>query len=133
LARCFRGWPEKPPDLAVKPAGEQSHQGVRVRGFDYVSEEGVPLRLWLVQRGEVNRPQEVVASVLDEAGWGRWLRELGPAFGDVLHAGGNPAPSPYPKWDKDRFAPLGTMLQGGKRAYALITPRGVGRTRWSEL
>src|SRR5262249_49094264 len=79
LERCFRGWPAKAPALEAKAAGEVTHKGVRVKAYDFVSEEGYPLRVWLVRHEKI-APTEVIASVVDEGGWREWLADLGPAF-----------------------------------------------------
>src|SRR5262249_25246257 len=75
--RVFRGWPEKPPELAIRSAGEVRHAGVRLQAFDFTSEEGMPLRTWLVQAEKVDRPTEVIVHVVDETGWKEWVSDLG--------------------------------------------------------
>jgi cephalosporin-C deacetylase-like acetyl esterase len=130
--RCFRGWPEKPPPLGAKLAADMKQQGVRLRGYDFTSEEGVPLRLWLVQHEEVARPAEVLVSVVDEAGWKEWRADLGPAFREALYSGGNPPPRPYPAWDEARFRQHRDAMKHYRWAFAVVVPRGVGPTRWSE-
>jgi hypothetical protein len=105
---------------------------VRLRAYDYVSEEGWPLRLWVVQHEKVGKPSEVIAGVVDEAGWEEWLADLGPAFEAALHGGGNPAPRPYPAWDEGRFRQHRAAMERYRWAYAIVAPRGVGPTRWSE-
>jgi hypothetical protein len=131
--RVFRGWPEPPPALNARLAADVKHAGVRLRGWDFVSEEAVPLRVWLVQAEGVERPAEVIAGVVDEAGWREWLADLGPAFAQALHGGGNPAPRPYPAWDEGRFKQHREAMRRYRWAYAIVAPRGVGPTRWSEL
>ena len=91
----------------------------------------MPLRLFVVQ-AEGTQPTEVIANVVDEAEWGRWVADLGPAFRDVLHGGGNPAPRPYPEHAANRFAQLARTMRAYRLAYAILVPRGVGPTRWSE-
>src|SRR5262249_36787695 len=39
--RVFRGWPEKAPSKPGSLAVDVTHQGVRVRAYDFVSEEAV--------------------------------------------------------------------------------------------
>jgi cephalosporin-C deacetylase-like acetyl esterase len=132
LERCFRGWPDKPPPLDVRLAADVKQHGVRLRAWDFTSEEGVPLRMWLVQHEKVAKPAEVIVSVVDEAGWKEWLGDLGPAFREPLHSGGNPAPRPYPAWDEARFRQHRKALEHYRWAFAVVAPRGVGPTRWSE-
>jgi hypothetical protein len=130
--RVFRGWPDRAPQKKASLAADVKHQGVRVRAYDYLSEEGVPLRLWVVQHEKVDKPSEVIAGVVDEAGWKEWVADLGPAFKSVLHEGGNPAPRPYPAWDEARFKQHRKAMEQYRWAFAIVAPRGVGPTRWSE-
>jgi len=133
LDRCFRGWPANPPALQPRRAGELTRHGLRVRAVDFTSEQGWPLRLWLVQAEKASRPAEVLVAVCDEKEWQTWLADLGPDFADLLHEGGNPPPYPYPDWQPARLAQHRAALTAYNWAFAIVTPRGVGRTRWSEL
>jgi hypothetical protein len=130
--RVFRGWPEKAPALAAHCAADIKRQGVRLRAYDFLSEEEVPLRLWLLQAEKGGRPAEVIVSVVDEAGWKEWLADLGPDFREALHGGGNPSPRPYPAQDEARFRQHRRAMEHYRWAYAVVAPRGVGPTRWSE-
>ena len=131
--RVFHGWPEKAPELAVKLADDVKIKGVRLRAYDFLSEESVPLRLWLLQHEKVDRPSEVIASVVDEAGWKEWVGDLGPDFRSALHSGGNPAPKPDPAWNEARFTQHRKSMEHYHWAFAVIAPRGIGPTRWSEV
>ena len=130
--RVFRGWPATPPELSARLAAETTHAGLRLRAYDFTSEEAVPLRLWLVQHQKVDRPTEIIASVVDETGWQEWLADLGPTFREALHGSGNPAPRPYPAWSEARFTQHRKAMKHYHWAFAIIAPRGVGPTRWSE-
>ncbi len=92
----------------------------------------MPLRLWLVQHEKVDRPTEMIASVVDETGWTEWVADLGPAFREALYGGGNPAPQPYPTWNETRFSQHRKAMEHYGWAFAIIAPRGVGPTRWSQ-
>jgi hypothetical protein len=131
--RVFRGWPEKPPALTAKLAADMRLAGVCLRAYDFVSEQGVPLRLWLAQHEKVDRPAEVIASVVDETGWHEWTADLGGAFRNALYGGGNPVPQPYPAWNEARFDQHRQAMEHYRWAFAVIAPRGIGPTRWSEV
>jgi dienelactone hydrolase len=124
-ARVFHGWPEKAPALNVRPAEEVKHQGLRLRAFDFTSEEGIDLRLWLLTAEKVDRPTLVVLSAVDEDGWKEWVRDLGPAFQKALQL------DKPPRLDEGRFAKNRKVLQSYKWAFAAIAPRGIGPTRWA--
>src|SRR5438477_9590226 len=80
----FRAWSEKRPDLKVKPAEDVKHDGLRLRAYDFVSEEEVPLRVWLLTAEDVDKPSLVVLNAVNEPGWQEWCNDLGPAFKAAL-------------------------------------------------
>ncbi|MBO0698031.1 MAG: prolyl oligopeptidase family serine peptidase, partial [Zavarzinella sp.] len=123
--KVFRGWPATAPDPAVKLAGDKTLDGVRLRAWDFVSEEDVPLRLWLMTAGE-EKPKLVVLNALDEADWKEWCADLGPEFAEVLQV---PAP---PKRDEAKFKQNRSVMEKQKWAFAAVCPRGVGPTKWAE-
>jgi hypothetical protein len=100
---------------------------LRLRAFDFVSEENISLRLWLLTAEKVERPSLVVLTAVDEGGWQDWARELGPAFKDALQVQGEV------KRDDVRFEQNRRALQANKWAFATIAPRGIGPTRWAEV
>lgn len=128
--KVFRSWPEKAPPLGVSASDTSAH-GVRLEAIDFLSEEGVPLRAWRLQ-AEKAAVKELIISVCDEDDWQRWLEALGPDFRRPLHGGGNPPPVPYPVWQKDRLEQLRRSMAAYGWSYAIVAPRGVGPTRWSE-
>jgi hypothetical protein len=136
LAKCFRGWPEKAPPLAMKPAGDVTGDGLRLRAFDFTSEEGIDLRLWVLTAEEQEKPKTIALTVADEQSLADWAVEFGPAFRDMLQL------PTAPKGDEAKRAarkkgqmPLEAtkwLLEGTKLAFAWVAPRGVGPTRYAE-
>jgi hypothetical protein len=124
--RVFRGWPQQPPALNAKPAADVKHDGLRLRAWDFVSEEEVELRLWLLTAAKVEKPTLVVLNALDEPGWQEWVADLGPAFKDAHQL------AAAPKRDEAKLAQNRKMLETNKWAFAAVAPRGIGPTRWSE-
>jgi hypothetical protein len=124
--RVFHGWPDKPPPLNARPAADIKHDGLRLRAYDFVSEEQLELRLWLLTAEGVEKPTLVVLNALDEPGWREWVADLGPAFREALQV-------PVEKKDADRFTQNRKTLQFHKWAFAAVAPRGIGPTRWSEV
>jgi len=127
LAKCFHGWPDKAPPLGVKPADDVKSDGLRLRAFDFTSEEAINLRLWLLTAEKVEKPSLVVLTAVDEAGWAHWTGELGPAFQDVLQL------AAAPKLDGTKFAQTRKVLEANKWAFATVAPRGVGPTCYAEV
>ncbi len=125
--QVFRGWPQQPPPLHLRPAADVKHGGLRLRAWDFVSEEEVELRLWLLTAEKTDKPTLVVLKVLDEPGWQEWVADLGPAFKDVHQL------AAAPELDEVIFLRNRRLLEKQKWAFAAVAPRGVGPTRWSEV
>lgn len=68
----------------------------------------------------------VVLNVVDDTGWLEWVRELGPAFQEVLQV------PQVTEFDLAKFARTQRLLQAQPWAFAILAPRGIGPTRWSE-
>jgi cephalosporin-C deacetylase-like acetyl esterase len=130
--RCFRGWPEKPGPLNAKVAGTAVAHGVRLTAVSYVSEEGVPLRAWVLTPAKAGKLKELMVEVCDEEQWKHWLAVLGPEFKGPLHEGGNPAPVPYPAMKPGALRSLKASMDSYGWGFAFIAPRGVGPTRWDD-
>ncbi len=125
--RVFGGWPAQPPALRPRPAADVTHDGLRLRAFDFVSEDEVELRLWLLTAAEVEKPSLVILTTVDEAGWERLAAELGHDFRQVLQLA---TASPR---DEARFAQTRCTLSYYRWGFATVAPRGIGPTRWSEV
>jgi dienelactone hydrolase len=122
-SKTFGGWPENAPPLEIKQAFNVTHQGVRLSGFDFVSQPGVVLRLY-VARNDGGSAKEVVLRVLDEADWKPWVAEMSAGgFGEQLTSGGAAS--------NGDFAPVADALKKGGVALAWVAPRGVGPTAWT--
>ena len=126
--QVFRGWPSSPPALNVQPAEDVKHNGLRLRAYDFVSENEVALRLWLLTAEKVEKPSLVVLTSIDEAGWQEFTSELGPAFTKAA-----PTRKRRNKLDEKKFEQNRKALEFNKWAFATIAPRGIGPTRWSDL
>jgi hypothetical protein len=99
---------------------------LRLRAFDFASEEGIDLRLWLLTAEKTEKPTLVVLTAVDEPGWQEFLGELGPEFKDALLV------RQEPKLDESKYALNRRVLEKEKWAFATLAPRGVGPTRWAE-
>lgn len=124
--KVFRGWPEKPPSLNLKLAADVTHDGLRLRAFDFTSQEGVDLRLWLLTAAKVEKLTLVVLNVLDESGFAEWASDLGPAFQAALLLELPPA------LNAERLASNRKTLEKQQWAFAAVAPRGIGPTRWAK-
>lgn len=121
----FRNWPNDI-DPAPKLAGDITHDGVRLRGWDFTSETGVELRVWLMTAASVEKPSLVVLNALGDADFKTWCADLGPAFASVMKV-----PTTI-KRDDAKFNQNKTVMEKLKWSFAAICPRGVGPTRFAE-
>ncbi|HVK13964.1 MAG TPA: prolyl oligopeptidase family serine peptidase [Gemmataceae bacterium] len=124
--QVFRGWPGKVPDLNLKPAGDKTHEGVRLRAWDFTSEEGVELRLWLMTAPGDAKPAMIVLNTLGDADWSEWCADLGPEFAELLQL------PKAPKRNDAKFKQNAEVMKRQNWAFAAVCPRGVGPTQWAE-
>lgn len=124
--KVFAGWPRNPPPLNATLVGDVTHNGVRLRAIDFVSEEKINLRVFLMTSPEVEKTDEVILSVVDEEGWMRWCDSLGPEFAHILQL------KRSPKLNKELFSQNRSVMAAQKLGFAAIAPRGIGVTRWAE-
>ncbi|MCS6852182.1 MAG: prolyl oligopeptidase family serine peptidase, partial [Gemmataceae bacterium] len=124
MEKVFAGWPTQTPPVNPRPAGDLTHQGVRLRAWDYTSEEGVDLRLWVLTAGPGN-PKLLVLNVLDDAGWQEWCADLPAEFGAVLKL------DPAAKRNEEKFRQNRTVMERNGWAFAAVCPRGIGPTCWA--
>ena len=124
--RVFAGWPRRPPALNVRLAEDVIQDGLRLRAYDFVSADEVPLRVWLLTGEKMGIPKFVVLNAVDEDGWKEWCTDLGPAFTTALQL------TVPPKRNEERFLRNKETLTADPWAFAFVAPRGVGPTRWSE-
>lgn len=121
----FAGWPRNPPALATQRAADVEHEGVRLRAWDFLSEENIPLRVWLLTSRGVEKPTRLEINVCDEKEWDDWAKWADSKFKDALQL------EKEPTGDPTRFATLRKALESESKAVALVAPRGIGPTRWS--
>jgi dienelactone hydrolase len=121
--KVFHGWPENPPPLNARPQADIHSNGLRLRAFDFTSEQDIELRLWLLTADKTEKPTITILTALDETGWREWLRELGPSFQNAFPG--------------ESMPPLNSSLQEQdvktlgfhNWAFAMFAPRGIGLTR----
>jgi dienelactone hydrolase len=120
-SHVFGGWAKAPPPLNATVAADVTREGLRLRAIEFVSEDHVPLRLWLATAAGAT-PKDVLLRVLDDAGYEDWCAALGPGFAAALQHPGKP----------ERNDAAFAALKSSRTAVAAVAPRGVGPTRWAE-
>ena len=123
--QSFGGWPAEGGALDLKPVFTARREGIRLSAYDFTSQLGVTLRLYLALRDGLERPDLTVLNVLDEQGWREWLATIRPGFEKEL--AGEALPEP----DAKGFAELKQMFRQFKWGMAYVAPRGIGPTAWA--
>lgn len=130
VEKCFRGWPDQSEagELNLRPAISASRDGIALAAYDFSSQLGIDLRLYLVHR-EGLTPADlelVVLNSLDEKGWETFLATLKPSFAEELRT------ESLPDADEKAHGELKQMLASFKWGMAYIAPRGIGPTAWNQ-
>ncbi len=127
--KSFRAWPRTPGPLDRREVFSVARQGVQLSAYDFLSQEHVPLRMWLGHREGLAKADLVVLNVLDQAGWTKWLAGLRPGFAEELKDEALP-PADDKAADNKAFDQTRQMFQSFPWAMAYVAPRGVGPTSW---
>jgi hypothetical protein len=125
--KVFHGWPEKAPPLNARTVADRSLNGIRLRAWDFTSEDGIDLRVWLMTAPNVDKPALIVLNALDEDGWHEWCDDLGSEFNSALLG------AKFGAFDPAKFKQNQRVLERQKWAFAAICPRGIGPTKWAQL
>lgn len=133
--QCFGGWPENAAPVEPREAFSVKRDGIQLSAFDFESEPYVPLRLYVVHKAGLKKPELTVLNVLDEAGWRDFQASLRPTFDaelalDPLAAPGDP-PLPLAPADAKAAKETADMIRGTSWVMAYLAPRGVGPNAWN--
>jgi dienelactone hydrolase len=123
--KSFGGWPEEGAPLDTREVFAADRQGIHFSAYDFTSQAGVPLRLYLARRAGQDRADLVVLNVLGEEGWRKLLAGMRPGFAEELKGEDLPAA------DEKAWAEMVEMFRSFKWAMAYVAPRGIGPTAWS--
>lgn len=121
-AKTFRAWPEQAASPVLQPACDLASDGLQLRAFDFVSEEPIKLRLYVVQREGLQKPDLTVLNVLNDAQWKTFLATYGSTFREAF------ATETLPAADSKTLAREKQMLAEFPWAMAYVAPRGTGPT-----
>ncbi|HUG69227.1 MAG TPA: prolyl oligopeptidase family serine peptidase [Pirellulaceae bacterium] len=124
--KSFAGWPQENQFGDSRDVFNVVNDGIRFRAIDFTSQEAVELRLYLVERADLQKRDLVVLNVLDARSWAEFLAEMRVAFEKQLD-GETP-----PKADEDSFQQTKQMLNASAWTMAYVAPRGIGPTAWDQ-
>jgi len=136
--KVFAGWPEESAPLELKEHLDIDRNGIRFRIYDFVSQPEIPLRLYLLQPKRFKKPERIVLSVLDDAGWDKWTAGMAHAFANELGEERRlqlPGLAHSPDRNVSEGDPayldsIQQSLRTNNWAMAFVAPRGVGLTQW---
>lgn len=126
--RSFRAWPGRPEDVVTAEAVALTRDGLRFSAHDFISQDNILLRLYLVHR-EGLKPGDLdltVLNLLDDETWPEFLTSVGAAFPEAFSG------VSLPPIDPEAFARERKMHESQKWAMAYVAPRGVGPTAWTD-
>jgi hypothetical protein len=129
---CFRGWPteEFPPGegLDLKEAFSVAKNGTRFLGYDFTSQNGIRLRLYLIHPDglEMKVFENLILVSLDDEGWHKFVGSMQPTFpkqfsGEI--AGEN---------NEEFLENIRSVNMLVPSLWAFVAPRGVGPTAWKQ-
>ncbi len=124
--KVFRGWPVSGSPLELTEAFNVESDGVRLRAFDFVSQQGITLRLYVAQRAKLDKAELVVVNPLDTAGWSEFLATFRPAFEAQLQGESLPEANAI-EWQSTQ-----KMFDSFPWVMAYVAPRGIGPTAWDQ-
>src|SRR5579864_7257526 len=123
--QAFRNWPKNPPPLNVRLAADIKNDGMRLRAWDFVSEDDVELRIWMTTAENVEIPATVSLELANDDAVEALAQTLPRAFAAAFP--GLQMRDKYEAALKEFHQKLHTKEHG--RAY--LVPRGIGPTRWA--
>ncbi|MCF6313440.1 MAG: acetylxylan esterase [Verrucomicrobiales bacterium] len=127
-SRSFRGWPSNPGPTNLIPAASITRDGITLSSWDFISQEKIQLRLYLLHReGLANQDLDLtVLNVLDEKNWQDFLATTGAAFPEAFPG------IKLPGLDQNAYQQERKMYRSQKWAMAYVCPRGVGPTAFKQ-
>ncbi len=126
VEKCFRGWPKSPGPLNIQPAFAATHDGLCLAAFDFISQQHVPLRVYLVHATDMKKTDSVTLNALDQPGRQRFLATMRPGFEAQLSS------ETLPQADRQAFEKLQALHRQGNHVTAYIAPRGIGPSAWNQ-
>jgi cephalosporin-C deacetylase-like acetyl esterase len=125
--KSFRGWPSdaESGSLDVKRTFRVERHGVCFTAFDFISQPDVSLRLYLLHRADLAKPDSVLLNTLDEQEWTEWLAGMRVGFADEL------ADQALPNPNQEKFNQLQKQVSNSQQIVAYFAPRGIGPTAWA--
>jgi dienelactone hydrolase len=125
--KSFRAWPtdDEHGSLDVKRTFRIERHGICLSAFDFISQPAMSLRLYLLHRAGLAKPDSVLLNTLDEQEWTEWLAAMRVGFADEL------ADQALPDPNQEKFNQLQKQVSNSQQIVAYFAPRGIGPTAWA--
>ena len=134
--KTFGGWPRRAGSLRLEKAWDTEHDGVRFAAYDFNSQVGIRLRMYVAHKATLAKPEAVHLEVLNEAGWERYLKMGRPAFAEVwteeLKLAGIDADTSVPSKLTETLAKQMKYVREHPEVYVTFMPRGTGLTKLTQ-
>jgi hypothetical protein len=146
-AKSFAGWPSNDIPLELEKKFDVTREGLRFQAYDFTSQPSVRLRLYLLSKAELTKPQPVVLNIMDQNEYALretlktsdifpypvWLSVMRNGFPEEL-AEEVAAPNigfPDPRGMENAFKNLKWKLGTANLLQAYVAPRGMGLDTWA--
>lgn len=126
--RSFRAWPANPGPANILPAASVTHDNITLSTWDFISQETIQLRLYVLQRESLENKDldRTVLNVLDEKNWETFLSTIGSAFPEAF-------PNiKLPGLNQAAYQQKRKMFSSEKWAMIYVCPRGIGPTSFNK-
>lgn len=124
--KAFAGWSKAAQFGELHEVANVTHDGIRFRAIDFTSQASIELRLYIVERANLEKRDLVVLNVLNEKTWPEFLAEMRVGFEKQL------ADETLPPADEETFKQSQKMFKSFAWTMAYVAPRGIGPTAWDQ-
>jgi hypothetical protein len=126
-SQVFAAWPQKVAAVEPSKKGVGDGAGIQMSIYDFESEPGIRLRLFLTHRAGLGLEdlELVTLNVLDAKGWQDFCRIYASRFVKLMET----VPSVHS--DDKAFESEKKMFESFKWGMAYVCPRGIGSTEWT--
>lgn len=126
LQKSFAGWTKADDFAPSRAVFTIVNDGVRFRAIDFTSQDAVELRLYIVERADLQKRDLTVLNVLDQTSWNEFLATMRVAFEKQLDG------ESLPEADQKSFDQMKQMFNSFAWTMAYVAPRGIGPTAWDQ-
>ena len=126
LEKSFAGWPTNTAPPTTTSVFSVERNGIQFQAMDFASQQGIGLRLYIVQRAGLKAADLTVLNVMDQQRWQQFLSEMRCDFAAELKD------ETLPPADLKAFTAQSKMLTSFPWAMAYMAPRGIGPTTWDQ-